>query len=101
MNKSVWDALGQEDRDAIRRAGEKSYTALGPVMDASFDNQLKDLKAAGATVRSLTLEEVNQWEDGIGVPGIQAKWAEDREADGINAKAALDAVSSIMADFEK
>jgi len=101
MNKSVWDALGQEDRDAIRRAGEKSYTALGPVMDASFDNQLVDLKAAGATVRSLTFEEVNQWEDGIGVPGIQSKWAEDREADGINAKAALDAVSSIMADFEK
>ncbi len=101
MNKSVWDALAREDREAIRRAGEKSYTALGPVMDASFDNQLKDLRAAGATVRSLTHEEVARWQDGIGVPGIQSQWAEDRRADGINAKAALDAVSSIMADFVK
>jgi hypothetical protein len=68
------DARAQEDCDAICRAGDKLYAALGPVMDASFDNQLEGLRAGGATVPSLILDWVSQWEDGAGVPGIQTKW---------------------------
>ena len=61
MNKDVWATLSQEDRHAIRRAGQTAYQSLGSVMDKHFDRQIDDLRKAGAIVRVLDKDEVSQW----------------------------------------
>lgn len=102
MNKDVWKSLAQEDQDAIIRAARKSYAGLDAVMGESFDTQLEDLKKAGATVRVLTAEEVEQFEAATRYKDVQSAWAQGQQAEGVaNVTPAIKSVSSIMADFIK
>lgn len=100
MNKDVWNSLAQEDRDAIGRAARKSYETLGVVMEQSFDNQLEDLKKAGATVRVLTTEEVTQFENATKYKEVQTDWAAEQESNGVeNAGRTIAEVTSIMTEI--
>ncbi len=101
INKSVWDGLTQEDRDAIRRAGETSYASLGSVMDASFEAQLDELRKAGATVRVLDSEEPRRWAEATRYKDAQASWAKDQAGKGTSdAAKVIDQVAAIMNDME-
>lgn len=100
INRRVWDGLAEEDRQAIRRAGQASYAALGQVMDESFNRQVEDLRKAGATVRVLDVEEAKRWEAAIRYRDIQSAWAKEQTGQGVvNAEATLAAVTSIMDDM--
>lgn len=100
MNKDVWDSLAQEDKDAIGRAAQKSYETLGAVMEESFDTQLEDLKKAGATVQTLSAEEVAEFEAVTKYKEVQAAWAEEQKAAGVpDAADAMSKVSAIMDEF--
>ncbi len=100
MNKQVWDELAQEDKDAVHRATETSYQSLGSTMDESFNTQLDDLRAAGASVRILDRREVERWAADIGYREIQSAWVRSQEAKGVaGVGATLDAVTSIMTEM--
>ena len=99
INKTVWDSLAAEDRDAIRRAARSSYQTLGSVMASSLEAQLDDLRKAGATVRILEPGEVSRWSDATRYREVQSAWAKDQISKGVyGAGPALDAVTAIMAD---
>lgn len=72
INKDVWGKLAQRDKNAIRRAADKSYRTLGSVMDRSFDTQLEELKKAGATVRTLNPDEVERFQSVTNYGDVQA-----------------------------
>jgi len=83
MNKTVWNSLAQEDRDAIRRAAQTSYHSLGPVMDKSFDAQLDDLRKAGATVRILDRHEPQRFATLTKYREVQSAWVADQKTKGV------------------
>lgn len=100
MNKDVWNSLAQEDKDAIGRAAKTSYETLGAVMDRSFDVQVDDLQKAGATVRTLSADEVEQFEAATRYKEVQTAWAEKRHTEGVTDVAAvIGQVTSIMNGF--
>ncbi len=100
INKDVWATLTQRDKNAIARATEKSYRALGAVMDKSFETQLDDLRKAGASVRTLTAEEVQHWADLTRYTDVQAIWAQDQKSKGVEGiDAVVTKVRSIMDEF--
>lgn len=97
MKKSVWDGLAAEDREAIRRAAELSYQALGSVMDASFDKQVDELREAGARVRVIDRDEALAWQVGTRYQQAQDAWVEQQEAKGIdNARSVIDKVAAFL-----
>lgn len=99
VNKDVWNSLEPQDRDAIGRAARKSYETLGGVMEKSFDTQLEDLRKAGASVRVLRTDEVQQFEAATRYRDVQAAWAAEQERQGVaDAVATIAQVSSIMDD---
>ena len=99
INKDVCVKLAQRDKNAIWRATEKSYGALGSVMDRSFDAQLDDLRNAGASVRTLMQEESERWAGVTKYREVQAAWAQDQESKGVKGVgAALAKVMSIMGE---
>jgi len=99
INKTVWDSLAAEDRDAIRRAARNSYQTLGAAMASSLEAQLDDLRKAGATVRILEPGEVSRWSDATRYREVQSAWAKDQMSKGVaGAGPALDTVTAIMAD---
>lgn len=100
MNKDVWEGLPQRDRNAVRRAVEKSYRALGSVMDSSFDTQLVALRKSGANVRILDSDELRRWQTVTNYPDVQNSWVEEQNAKGVvDAGAALADVKKIMDRF--
>lgn len=100
INKDVWNTLAQEDKDAIARAAETSYRALGPVMDRSFDAQLAELKTAGASVRILEAAEPVRFGTAAKYRDVQSAWAEEQKRSGTgNAGAVLAEVTAIMNDI--
>lgn len=99
INKEVWATLAQRDKNAISRATEKSYRALGAVMDRSFEMQLDDLRKAGASVRILTADEVQRWDGVTRYADAQAAWSQDQKSKGVEGiDAALTKVRSIMGE---
>ncbi|WP_407915105.1 hypothetical protein [Kitasatospora sp. NE20-6] len=100
MNREVWNGLPQNDRQAVRRAVQKSYRTAGQVMDSSFDTEVEDLRRAGANVRILGPDELRRWRTATRYREVQAARVEDQRARGIvDARAALAAVTSIMDCF--
>ncbi|RAI01024.1 ABC transporter substrate-binding protein [Acuticoccus sediminis] len=100
MNKDVWNGLAQEDKEAIQRAAQKSYQPLGPVMADSFDTQLDELREAGASVRTLSMDEVDQFVTATRYEEVQAAWAEEQKKQGVtDATSVIGQVASIMAEF--
>ncbi|WP_159911239.1 ABC transporter substrate-binding protein [Pantoea sp. 18069] len=97
MKKSVWNGLAAEDREAIQRAAERAYQTLGGVMDASFDVQIEDLRAAGARVRVVGREEALAWQVDTRYQQAQHAWAEQQTANGIhNARSVIDSVAAVL-----
>lgn len=102
MNKGVWDALSAADRSGIEAAARGAYPSLGPVMAASFDAQVRDLTAAGATVRVLAYEEAKAWERTSGFETAQAAWVREQEArTGKPFAGPLRAVAAMLQAFER
>jgi len=97
MNRSAWDGLAQEDRDAFRRAAETSYATLGAVMDASFDAQVEELRQAGATIRVLDAAEVAQWQIATDYRKVQDDWVREQST-GVAAQPVLEKLRAIMAE---
>ena len=83
MNRTTWDGLAKEDKEAIQRAAETAYKALGPVMDTSFDAMLADLRKAGVKTRVLERKEVDAWNIATRYQDVQAAWAKDQESKGV------------------
>lgn len=84
INKEVWATLAQRDKNAIARATETSYRALGAVMDKSLEAQLEDLRKAGASVRTLTADEVQRWAALTRYEDGQTAWAKDQKTKGVH-----------------
>ena len=89
MNKTVWNGLPQEDRDAIQRAATFAHEALGRVMDSSFDAMVRDLQKAGAKVRQLQARELAVWKTTTRFEQIQTRWGQEQENKGVLAAGAV------------
>ena len=97
MNGNTWDGLAQEDKEAIQRAAETAYKALGPVMETSFDVMVADLKKAGVKTRTLVRKEIDDWTTATKYADVQAAWAKDKESNGLaGAAAVLKKVDAIL-----
>lgn len=83
MNRDTWSGLDREDQQAIQRAAETAYQALGPVMDASFDTLVGDLQKADVNVRQLEPQEVAAWKTATRYQAAQATWVKEQEALGV------------------
>lgn len=102
MNRDTWDGLAKEDKDSIQRAAETAYKALRPLMDSSFDAQLKDLKKAGATIRLLEQKEVDAFKTAARYQEVQEAWVKEQESKGVkDAGPVLEKVSAILNDSVK
>ena len=102
MNKTTWDSLATEDREAIQRAALTAYKTLGTVMDRSFDAMVADMKKEGVTVRLLERKELDAWTATTRYPDVQAAWVREQEGKGNGeARAVLEKVRTIMDDALK
>lgn len=99
MNRDVWNGLAQEDRDAIRRAAESAYSALGSVMETSFEAMVKAMRREGATIRLLDKSEADSFAAAARYRDVQAAWARAEEDKGVaNVGATMEKVRAIMND---
>ena len=99
MNSNAWDELAQEDKDAIQRAAETAYKALGQVMNSSFDAIVKDLANEGAKIRLLGDDEVDAFETAVKYQDVQAAWVKAQEAKGVkNAGSTMEQVRAVLKD---
>ena len=97
MKKGVWEGLAAEDKDAIRRAAERSHRTLGHLMDESFSTQIEDLRKAGTKVRTLSLAEAQTWQTMTQYRKIQDAWVVQQQTNGVsNAATVLNQVTAIM-----
>lgn len=97
MNKNTWDKLPDEDKQAIRRAAEKSWAILGPVMETSFAGMVKELRSNGVNIRELKPDEVQHWETSTRYQEVQNKWVQDQESQGVKqAGPTLEKVTALM-----
>ena len=99
MNRSTWDGLAKDDREAIQRAARTAYASLAAMMDSSFDAQVEELRQKGATVRILDFAEVERWQNAIDYHGAQSAWVKEQEKKGVTgAGAVMERVAAIMDD---
>jgi TRAP-type C4-dicarboxylate transport system substrate-binding protein len=97
MNRDTWNGLAQEDKDAIQRAAETAYAALGAEMDRSFDAQLEELVKLGAKVRTLDTAEVEAFSVATRYPDVQAAWVSEQENSGVSSAGhVVEKVSAIL-----
>lgn len=83
MNKDRYASLSAEDKEALKRAAVYSYRQLGKIMDESFREMITKLQADGSVIRILTVNEVNEWAVMTGYKDIQAEWAAEQSAQGV------------------
>jgi TRAP-type C4-dicarboxylate transport system substrate-binding protein len=99
MNKTVWDGLPQEDKDAIQRATESAYESLGKVMEEALDAQVAELRSAGANVRILEAGELDKFIAATRYQEVQAAWVKTREAEGTPGVAqAMNTVTTLVSE---
>jgi TRAP-type C4-dicarboxylate transport system substrate-binding protein len=99
MNRDTWNGLTQDDKDAIQRAAETAYAALGAEMDRSYDAQLEALEKLGATVRTLDDAEVDAFSAATRYPEVQADWVSEQENSGVSeAGRVVEKVGAILQD---
>jgi len=97
MNKSTWENLSFEDKQAIQRATSKAYKALGKVMEQSYQSQLEKLKEAGARIRELDSKELLQFQQQTSYESVQEDWASLQEKAGVSkAKSVIAKVKALM-----
>ena len=83
MNRDTWNGLAKEDKEAIQRAAQTAYKALGPVMDKSFDSMAGDLKQAGVKLRLLDQKELDAWNTATKYQDVQTAWVNEQENKGV------------------
>ncbi|MES2611892.1 MAG: TRAP transporter substrate-binding protein DctP [Pseudomonadota bacterium] len=83
MNQGTWNALAQQDRDAIQRAATTAYAQLGRVMDESYATMVADLRKAGLQLRELNRAELAAWSATTDHRAVQTAWANDQQAKGV------------------
>lgn len=99
INKTTWDKLANEDKEAIQRAAEIAYAALGSVMDSSFDAMVGDMRKAGAKVRLLDRKEVDAWNETTKYQEVQAAWVKEQEGKGVpEARIVLEKIRANLSD---
>ncbi|MFG6656481.1 TRAP transporter substrate-binding protein DctP [Scandinavium sp. M-37] len=97
MNKQRWDALAQEDKDAIRRAAVRTEKVLGITLDTSLKAMTETLNQQGAHVTSLTAQQLDAWQRTSRYQQVQADWVAQQQAKGVkNADATLKALSLLL-----
>jgi TRAP-type C4-dicarboxylate transport system substrate-binding protein len=102
MNRKTWDGLPKEDREAIQRAAEIAYKALGSVMDSSFDAMVSDIKKEGVKIRLLKDTEVAAFKTATKYQDVQAAWVKEQEGKGVkDVGPTLEKVSAILNDAMK
>lgn len=102
MNKDTWSSLTLEDKQAIQRAAETSYKALGTVMNKSFNAMVKSMKNDDVNIRILKSKEVREWQNMTRYKDIQYNWAKEQESKNIkDASAVIEKVRVILNDAIK
>lgn len=102
MNRNTWDGLAKEDKEAIQRAAETAYKALGPVMDNSFDAMVGDLKKSGVKVRLLEHKELDAWNTATKYEDVQTAWVKEQESKGVkDALVVVKKVDAILSTAKK
>lgn len=102
MNKSLWDSLSAQEQNHIRQAAELAYAQLGDIMTQSFAEQYDLIAQSGANIRTLSADELAQWQQATQYPNIQQKWAEEQEQQtGKPVLAVLQKLSALKAAFDK
>jgi TRAP-type C4-dicarboxylate transport system substrate-binding protein len=97
MNKKSWEKLPQEDKEAIARATNQAYQQLGAVMDRSFDQQVAELKQAGASVQILNHQQLELWKKKTHYLEEQNDWVRAQEVKGVaNVRPVMQAVTELM-----
>ena len=97
MNRDTWNALAQEDKQAIQRAAQTAYKALGATMDRRFDDQLEELRKNGTTIRLLERTEVQAFQTATKYQETQVVWVKEQESKGLkDAGAVVKKVSAIL-----
>ncbi|KKM12735.1 hypothetical protein SY88_02415 [Clostridiales bacterium PH28_bin88] len=100
MNKKVWDGLSPEDQKAIDSiSGEYAATLLAKAFDSAKPVAEKALKDKGFELYELSGEETARWME-LG-KSIAEKYAEEQEAKGLPAKAALAKIRELIAKYSK
>ncbi len=102
MNRDTWNGLATEEKQAIQRAAEIAYKALGPVMDSSFDNMVSTMRKDGVKVRLLERKEVDAWKTATKYQEVQAAWVRAQQGKGVKAAGpVLEKVGTRMNDAMK
>ncbi len=102
MNLKTWSALPQADRDAIRRAAVTAYSSLGSVMNASFDEMVKDIRNAGARIRLLDIKEADAFAIAARYREVQDAWVPRQAEKGLkDAASTMTKVRSLLEDALK
>ena len=102
MNRDTWNGLVTQDKEAIQRAAQTAYMALGPAMDKSFDTMVGDLKKAGVKLRLLDQRELDAWNTATKYQNVQTAWVNEQENKGVkDAVLVLKRVDALLSTAKK
>lgn len=98
VNKAKWDAIGAADRAAIEKiSGEALSRTAGRNWDRSAADARKALGAAGVEVNMITPEHQKTLDAKLQF--LEDEWLKKAKAEGIDGKAALADLRSIVAGY--
>ncbi len=83
VNLDTWNALPPEVRRILEELGAEYSKAVADEVIARYEQALARMRADGATIAELPLEERRKWLDGM--PDIATRWAQATERRGIPA----------------
>ncbi len=89
VNKSRWDKLPAEVRNALAAAADDLQEAVITRVERDTAAAFEAMKKGGATITEFTPEQRTRWANSL--PNIAQKWAEPLEAKGLPAKEVLKA----------
>jgi TRAP-type C4-dicarboxylate transport system substrate-binding protein len=87
INLDTWNALPREVQEVLAELGQEYSAGIADELAARYERGLVQMRAEGATVTELPLEEKLKWLNGL--PNIAQEWAEATERRGIPAREVL------------
>lgn len=93
-NKSRWDRLPAEVRDALRNGIEVWKATYLDTLDAQIDPAIKAMEKAGTTVIAPSAAERKRWAETL--PPMAIAWAKDMEAKGLPGRQVVEAYMAAL-----
>jgi TRAP-type C4-dicarboxylate transport system substrate-binding protein len=99
MNQKTWDSLPSDIQDLFTNSEESGALAILDGYIAEGDTARETVLNAGRTIYVPTSEETELWTEAYGP--LRDAWVQEREAEGLPGREAVDELLSLAREYNK